>query len=278
MSTLQQMIDISNSVFNPAVEQWKKEGKKVVGFFCPYIPEEVLYAADVLPFRLRAPGCTETTSADVYMSNINCSFVRSCLQYVLEGKYDFLDGISLTNTCDQIRRQYDLLKMVKPEAFPFLHFISVPHKSTDEAIDFFKGDLIEFKENVEKTFGVEITDEKLCNSIEVYNKSRSLLRKLYELRQSENPPITGAETLSVVLAGTSIPRGQYNELLKKLLEEIGQREGISDYRARLVIAGGGGCDNPAYFELMEELGGLIVTDTVCLAAGIFGNPWKLEMI
>ncbi len=92
MSALQELIDISKSVSNPAIEQWKTEGKKIVGFFCPYIPEEVLYAADVLPYRLRTPGCTETTSADVYMSNINCSLVRSCLQYILEGKYDLPDA------------------------------------------------------------------------------------------------------------------------------------------------------------------------------------------
>jgi len=275
MSTLQELIDISNSVSNPAIEEWKRKGKKIVGFFCPYIPEEVLYAADVLPYRLRAPGCTETTSADVYMSNINCSFVRSCLQYVLDGKYDFLDGLAFTNTCDQIRRQYDLLKMVKPEAFPFLHFISIPHKAGDEAVAFFKGDLIEFKKGVEKAFGVEITEDKLRHAIEVYNESRSLLRKLYELRQGEKPPLTGAEALSVVLAGTSIPRDQYNQLLRKLLEELSQREGISDYRARLLIAGGGGCDNPDYYQVMEDLGGLIVADTVCFGSRYFWEPVEI---
>jgi len=275
MDELEKMKDLANNLSNPLLQDWKEKGKKVVGYFCPYVPEEILYAADILPFRLRAPGCTETTSADVYMSNINCSFVRSCLQYVLEGEYDFLDGLAFTNTCDQIRRQYDILKMVEPEAFSFMHFISIPHKAGDEAIDFFKGDLIEFKNSVESTFGVEITEDKLRNAIEVYNESRNLLRKLYELRQGEKPLLTGAEALNVVLAGTSIPREQYNQLLKKLLEELNQREGISDYSARLLIAGGGGCDNPAYYELMEELGGLVVADTVCFGSRYFWEPVEI---
>ena len=84
MSALQELIDIGDSVANPAIRDWKAKGKKVVGFFCPYVPEEILYAADILPFRLRAPGCTETTEADVYMSSINCSYCRSCLQFLLE--------------------------------------------------------------------------------------------------------------------------------------------------------------------------------------------------
>ena len=32
---------------------WKvKTGGKVLGFFCTYVPEEILYAADVLPVRV----------------------------------------------------------------------------------------------------------------------------------------------------------------------------------------------------------------------------------
>ncbi|MFC1924805.1 2-hydroxyacyl-CoA dehydratase subunit D [Chloroflexota bacterium] len=275
MSTLEELIDLGNGLANPAVQEWKGKGKKVVGYYCPYVPEEILYAADILPFRVRAPGCTETTSADVYMSSINCSFVRSCLQFVLEGEYDFLDGLVVLNTCDQIRRQYDLLKEVKPQAFPFLHFIGLPHKSSDEAVRFYRDDLIEFKNSVENAFGVEITEDKLRNAIEVYNETRSLLRKLYELRQGEKPPLTGTETLSVVLAGTSIPKDQYNQLLRRLLEELGQREGISDYRARLMIAGGGGCDNPAYYQIIEELGGLIVTDNICFGSRYFWEPVEI---
>jgi benzoyl-CoA reductase subunit C len=195
------------------------------------------------------------------------------LQFVLEGKYDFLDGFVITNTCDQIRRQYDLMESVKP--FPFMHFVSLPHKSDEASARYFREDLVELKSHVEKSFGVKITDAKLRNAIKVYNETRSLLRKLYDLRKSEKPPLTGAEALSVILAATTIPKEQYNELLRKLLEELSHRKGISDYRARLLIGGGGGCDNPAYYQLMEELGGLIVTDTVCFGSRYFWQPVEI---
>ena len=275
MSALEELTDLASSLANPAVQDWKAKGKKVVGFFCTYVPEEILYAADILPFRVRAPGCTETTSADVYMSHLNCSFVRSCFQFVLEGKYEFLDGLVLANTCDQIRRQYDLLREIRPTAFPFLHFVSLPHKASDEAIGYYKDDLTEFKRSVEKSFGVEITEARLSNAIKVYNETRSLLKRLYELRQGERPPLTGAESLSVVLAATTIPKDQYNQLLRRLLEELSQRKGISDYRARLMIAGAGGCDNPAYYQIMEDLGGLIVTDSICFGSRYFWEPVEI---
>ena len=32
--------------------QWKKEGKKVIGVLCSYVPEEVIHAAGMLPWRI----------------------------------------------------------------------------------------------------------------------------------------------------------------------------------------------------------------------------------
>lgn len=242
---------------------------------CTYVPEEILYAANILPVRLRAPNCVETTSADVYLSHLNCTFIRSCLEFTLEDKYKFLDGLVFTNSCDHVRRLYDILREIRPTDFPLLYLISVPHKVDDDLIAWFRDELDRFKESVEKTFGVEITEASLSNAIDVYNETRSLLRQLYDLRKGKNPPLTGAEALSVIVAGFSLPKNKYNELLRQLLDELGEREGISDYRARLMIAGSGGCDNPAYLQVMEDLGGLIVTDSLCFGSRYFCEPVEI---
>ncbi len=276
MSALEELTRLASEPVNPAIQEWKAEGKKVVGFFCTYVPEEILYAANILPYRVRAVGCEQTSSADVYMSQVNCSFVRSCLEYALGGKYDFLDGMVFTRSCDNIRRLYDLFRVIIPEAFPFMHFIDMPHKVNDESIALYREFLEEFKENVEKSFGVEITDTNLITAINIYNETRDLLKQLYELRKADNPPLTGSESLSVTLASATIPREQYNRLLRELLEELSERKGITDYRARLSIAGGGGCDNPAFYEIIEKLGGLIVSDSICYGSRYFSEPVEVE--
>lgn len=272
MSAIEEFTKLAGSLINPAIQDWKQQGKKVVGFMCTYVPEEILYAADILPVRLRAPNCVETTFADVYLSHLNCTFMRSCLEFTLQDKYKFLDGLVFTNSCDHVRRVYDILREIRPTDFSLLYLISVPHKVDDDLIAWFRDELDRFKESVEKTFGVKITDASLRNAIDVYNETRSLLGKLYDLRKGKNPPLTGAETLSVILSGFSLPKSKYNELLRQLLDELGEREGISGYRARLMIAGSGGCDNPAYLQVMEDLGGLIVTDSLCFGSRYFWEP------
>lgn len=276
MSALQELKTLSGNLVNPAIEEWKAKGKKVIGLFCSYVPEEILYAADILPIRMRAPGCNKTTSADVYFSQFNCSFMRACLEFAMEGEYEFLDGFVFTNSCDNVRRVYDTLKELKSDEFPFMEFISVPHKVSAQSTAFYSDQLIEFREKVEQLSGVKVEPDKLNNAIETYNRTRTLLKKLYALRSTVTPPLTGSETLSVLLAGQVLPKDRYNDLLERLLEELRETEGISDYKARLMITGSGGCDDPEYLRIIEDLGGLIVTDSLCFGSRYFWEPVQMN--
>ena len=274
MKASEDLIQLSSTPFNPAVMDYKKQGKKVIGFFCSYVPEEIIYAGGMLPYRIRPTGCMETTSADAYMSRLNCTFARSCLEFMSKGVFDFLDGVVIANSCDNIRRIYDILREKRP--YPFMHFISIPHKAGSEgALNWFKDEVTHFKENIERFFGIRISEEALSDAIEVYNETRDLLRKLYELRQEINPPLTGAESLRVILAGTTTPKDRYNQLLRNFLEELRGREGISGYRARLMIVGSE-YDDPVYTKIIEDLGGLVVTDTLCYGSRYFWEPVETQ--
>lgn len=51
---------------------------------------------------------------------------------------------------------------------------------------------------MEEEFGVEITKEKLKESIKLRNKERLTLKDFYELGKMCSPPITGLEMLKVL--------------------------------------------------------------------------------
>ncbi len=256
-------------LMNPWIDQWKNEGKKILGYFCSYIPEEIIYAAGILPVRVRARDCTDTPMGDAYMTPTACSFTRCCLELANRNEYNFLDGIVSCNCCDQIRRLYDNIRYKAP--FPFHYIMGVPGNVNETTLDWFRHELSKFKKIIEKSFNVTITDEKLRDAIRKYNKSRTHLKELYKLRMKDDPPITGTDILNVISAGVSIPRDQFNELLTELLRDIDNVEGSSDHRARLMVVGSL-LDEPEYLKVIEDLGGLIVTDSLCLGTRYF---WDL---
>ena len=256
---------------NPWIESWKNEGKKVLGYFCTYIPEEIIYAADILPVRVRARTCGagDTPMADAYMTPTACSYTRCCLELANQNQYNFLDGIVSCNSCDQIRRLYDNIRYKTP--FPYHYIMGVPGNVSETTHEWFRHELSKFKENLEKNFEVNISDDKLKSAIEVYNKSRTLLKELYELRKRDNPPITGTDVLNIISAGISMPRDQFNDFLTQQLQELKEKDGISDHKARIMIVGSM-LDEPEYMKIIEDLGGLVVTDSQCLGTRYF---WDL---
>ena len=267
MEQLSQAIPLAN----PWIDSWKNEGKNVLGYFCTYIPEEIIHAADILPVRMRARTCSagDTPMGDAYMTPTACSFTRCCLELANQNQYDFLDGIVSCNSCDQIRRLYDNIRYKAP--FPYHYIIGVPGCVSDTTHEWFEHELTKFKESLEKNFEVNISDEKLTKAIHIYNKSRKLLKEIYDLRKRDNPPISGTDMLNIISAGISMPREQFNDLLTQQLQEFNEKEGISDYKARIMIVGSM-LDEPEYMKVIEDLGGLVVTDSQCLGTRYF---WDL---
>src|ERR1700730_10151647 len=77
----------------------KDAGRSVFGYFDNYVPEEVIHAAGILPVRMFGdtsyPG-----KADAFTKIYYCGHMRNLLNEGLHGKYDYLDGVVATDTCD----------------------------------------------------------------------------------------------------------------------------------------------------------------------------------
>jgi len=266
--TLREFAGMAAALGNPATRSWKKQGRGVMGYFCSAIPEEIFTAAGLLPFRIRATGSIGTELSDAHFSNLNCSFVRHCFNVALLGEYDFLDGLVLVNSCDNLRRIYD--HWTSQLSTSFVRIMSFPRKTGPPQVDWYQRELTELRSGMEEHFGLEISDARLWESIRLHNETRRLQRQLYQLRKTEDPPISGADTLAVIVAGTAMPKETYNGMLRELLDELREAEGITDYRARLMVLGSI-LDDPEYLRVIEDQGGLVVTDSTCFGSRII---WK----
>jgi bzd-type benzoyl-CoA reductase N subunit len=268
MQAFEELAEVSKTLQNNYVSDWKDQGKKVVGYVCTYMPEEILSAADMLPFRITGRGVNETSQADSYLSRFNCSFARCCLELGFSGEYDFLDGAVWVNGCDHIRRCYDNWKAKNPR--PFMYMLPVPHKLFTEGRQWFKEEVTMLKEAVEEHFGVKITPDKLTEAVTTYNETRRLLKKLYDLRTSDNPPFTGTEVQTILSAGATMPKTEFNRILGDLLEEVATRPKGSNGKVRLLVAGSM-MDDLEFIKNVEDLGAIVVTDALCFGAKGFWN-------
>ncbi len=259
---------------NRELVEWKGRGGKMFGWLCIYVPEEIIHAAGVLPIRI--VGYSQEMDLDdgnAYMYVNNCSFSRSCLQMGLRGEYDFLDGVVGGSTCDGARRLFDLWRQYVRT--PFHHVLTVPRKYTGRAHALYHREVLDFKEHLEEYLGLKITEEALYRSTLLYNQSRELLHKLYDLRKLGKPPISGAETLEVLNASFRMPKEIFNQWLVDLLEEVISFHRQYSGRVRLMLVGSV-LTNTEFVRFIEDQGGMIVTDELCTSTRYWGDPVVLD--
>lgn len=251
------------------IREWKEQGKQVIGWVCIYVPEEIIYAAGMLPYRISGDNEElELKKAESFLYINTCSFARTGFQLVLEGRYDFLDGLVVGETCDGARRLYDVWLRNRP--LPFMHVYGIPRKFIERSVRIYRTDLEELKDRLEAFAGKPISSEDLRQAIRTYNAGRRLLMQLYDLRKADFPPFSGADYLEVTKAAMRMPRERYNAFLEKMLGEASDGSGRpkGSPKVRLMVLGSI-LNNSYFLQGIEEVGATVVTDELCTGTRYF---------
>jgi len=266
---LQEINGLVKSHTNRYVDDWKAKGKPVIGYFCHYMPTELILAADALPLRLRGTGSQDSSLGDAYLSGRICTYVRHVMSMVLDGKYDFLDGEISLNTCDHVRRAADVFR--KKTSIPFHGFLSVPRNPRESLYGYYLSELRRLLTGLEEHFGVKAGPDQLRDAIRTLNRNRERLQRINRLRLEERPKLSGAESLSVHIASQVLPPQVFADLADRLIARLEKRPGLDSSRGRLLLIGAE-LDEPEFVEAVESQGALVVADLLCFGARSVLDP------
>ena len=250
-------------------KEWKQRtGGKVMGYFCTYAPEELLYAAGILPVRiLGSHEVQDVTEPHIFA--MFCPFCRDCLAQGLKGRFDYLDGITIAQSCLHIRQAFTSWQKHIP--IDYSYYLPMPHHvQSPRATPFLTKELEVFKTSLEKWLGIKISDQAIDDAIEVYNRNRQLIWKVYELRKGEHPPLTGEEAMELVLSSQMVDKQEHNAALEALLSKLSERQVKRETGTRLMILGSED-DDLEFINMVESCGATFVTDDHCTGTRYFWN-------
>ncbi|MBI4289424.1 MAG: 2-hydroxyacyl-CoA dehydratase [Chloroflexi bacterium] len=249
---------------------WKAmTGGKVLGYFCCYLPEEIAYAAGVLPVRV-IPGDEPQDLSNLYIMSFFCPYCRNCLGEGLKGSYDYADGVALGHTCVQIDQTFESWRAALSPSFDY--YLPVPG-SPDESGElkpFFAAELGDFQRAIEQWTWRAVSNDDLQRAIDVYNRHRKLLHRLYDLRRNDPPPLSGARTFEIVLSSMLVDKAEHNMWLGELLDSLSTSAKRQRPGPRVMIIGGEN-HSPELLRLIEEQGANIVIDDLCMGSRYFWN-------
>lgn len=110
---------------------------KKIGWICTYVPEELIIASGFVPFRIT--GKEKISKAESFFPINYCPFIKSSMEELLKFKSK-LSGIIFTNSCDGMRRFYDICKKYLPDLPSFM--LDVPRVVTKHSIKHYENNLL----------------------------------------------------------------------------------------------------------------------------------------
>ncbi len=220
----------------------QKQGRKVVGTFCVFVPEELVIAADAIQVGLCAGAEMGFEQAEHYVPRNTCALIKSAFGFKLSKVCPFIevsDMIVGENTCDGKKKSFEEYgKILKCQ----MYILDLPQVKSMEGRALLGGEYNRFKEKLEEFTGNTITPEKLSAAIETINLRRNELTRLASLRAANPSPISGLDVLLVnQLAFIDDPTrftAAVNELCDELDERVKASEGVaSSTTPRIIISG-----------------------------------------
>ncbi len=167
----------------------KKQGRKVIGTFCLYVPEEIIIAADSISVGLCAGAEFGTEFVEQVLPRNTCALIKSFVGFKLAGVCPYVEACDLVigeTTCDGKTKAYEIFNEYKA-----MFILEVPHMKNESDKRLWRSEVGRLANKVEELTGKKIAADSLKKGVEIVNAKRKALHRFNRLRTADPAPISG---------------------------------------------------------------------------------------
>ena len=200
----------------------KAAGRKVIGSFCVFVPEEIVRAADATLVGLCTGADFATDEVEKLLPRNTCSLIKSAFGFKLGKVCPYIESADMIvgeNTCDGKKKSYEILN----ELVPNLYVMDLPQMKSVAGRALLKAEYLRFKEAVEELTGVAIDSERLRKGIEIVNNKRKAIHRLSNLRKADPSPISGLDALLANQVFFYDDPVRFSDSVNKICDELEKR-------------------------------------------------------
>ena len=212
-----------------------QSGKKAIGCFPIYAPEELVYSAGFLPIGMWG-GPKNGTLSDRYLQTFCCSIMKANTELALSGSYDMLSGIILTAYCDTMKCIMENWKM----ALPHLRLIPMVYPQNRKAasgVAFMEEEFTRVKAQLEELRGSQITEKELTEAVDCYDDYRRTMQQFTKLASRHPAIFTARRRHAVIKAASFMDKRVYTEKMKQIICGLEKLEPeVTDHK-RIILTG-----------------------------------------
>jgi benzoyl-CoA reductase/2-hydroxyglutaryl-CoA dehydratase subunit BcrC/BadD/HgdB len=255
-----------------------KNGGKVVATYCVFVPEELVWAAGGIPVGLCAGTQFSVPMAEAVLPRNTCALIKSSFGFKLGRVCPYVQASHLIvgeTTCDGKKKMFEILNQYQP-----VYVMEVPNKKTERSRQLWHGEILAFKDVIEKLTGNAITAGKLGQAIELVNGRRRALQRLYNLRKARPSPISGKDGLLATQVSFYDDARRDTQMLNTLCDELDKRaaagQGVAPPGAPRILISGSPMAIPNWklHHIIESAGAVVVCEESCTGTRFFSDLVK----
>ncbi|MBM9514493.1 double-cubane-cluster-containing anaerobic reductase [Desulfogranum marinum] len=200
----------------------KKAGRKIIGSYCVFVPEEIALAANATLVGLCSGADFATEEVEKLLPRNTCALIKSSFGFKIGKVCPYLEGADMVvgeNTCDGKKKAYETLGNMVDN----LYVMDLPQVKSENGRALLKAEFYRFMEAVEELTGVTVTAESLKQGIQTVNAKRAAIHRLSLLRQADPAPISGLDALLANQVFFYDNPARFTESVNKICDELEQR-------------------------------------------------------
>ena len=240
---------------------FKAEGKKVIGVLPYYAPEELVYAAGMVPMGIWGSNKKTISRAKEYCATFYCTIAQLALEMLLDGTMDQLDGLITPTICDTLRPMSQNFRVAIGDKIPTIFLAHPQNRFADWGLKFCMDQYNDVRKMLDQISGHAMTDEDIRKAIKVYNASRAARREFVKLASEHCDVVTPTLRSAVLKASYFMLKDEYTAKLVELNEEL-KKLPAANWKGVKVVTSGIVCDNPKLLAIFEENNIAIAADDV----------------
>lgn len=247
----------------------KNAGRKVIGSFCVFVPEEIVRAADATLVGLCTGADFATEEVEKILPRNTCSLIKSAFGFKLGKVCPYIESADMIvgeNTCDGKKKSYEILKDLTPN----LYVMDLPQMKSSEGRALLRAEYFRFKKAVEELTGIHIYAARLKKGIEIVNNKRKAIHRLSLLRKADPAPISGLDALLANQVFFYDDPVRFTESVNKICDELENRieneQGVFPKGAPRILMSGCPMAVPNWKLpwIVESSGAVIVGEESCV--------------
>ena len=251
----------------------QKQGRKVFGTFCLYVPDEIIVAADGIVTGLCGGSQFWVPAGEQVLPKSMCPLIKASVGARIGRTCPFFRIVDMyvgETTCDGKKKAYEILGRDVP-----MHVMDMPQMKRPKDIEKWAEEIKEFKSVVEEFTGHKVTPEKLHAATVLLNKRRKALGRVFACRKADPAPISGKDALLMMQIAFFDDPQRCTDMANTLADELEKRiaDGVGVVPAgtkRILLAGTPmAIPNWKMHHLVETSGAVVVCEECCTGTRYF---------